>query len=411
MVETVPNAELVKIFTEAELSQEDCELVAQKFELDTVKKFVDIFDPESCNTPFRPQMFDKIPEWERQLGKVGRLRDALKIASEWEARRLGAVSARDAAELDDPIGTKQHEALCSAFKRKHNGLAIPTSWVWTETIIGRCFRALQLRRMDRDQSPCGPLKMYQTADDIQTILCSTQGATKQLAPGVSLTVQGQRPPDKPKQAMQLLDCWQYLWALTFWAHSFAISGCYPVDKADPAGSYQVELNDLYEHTAHAAAFVMKHLFGKQHLSKEKTFTELKRHDENIRALWGSTFRDHSDLTFSQCMKLPRVVAYAERAWETDYSMYQQQLALCNSTTSKAGAPRGPPGTPVRDTPRNRGGRGRGGRSKTPPRSGDRGRDKKRSRSRSRGRGKKRSRSREAPKLKIIEVRGNSATSS
>ena len=34
-------------------------------------------------------MFDKIPEWERQLGKVGRLRDALKIASEWEARRLG----------------------------------------------------------------------------------------------------------------------------------------------------------------------------------------------------------------------------------------------------------------------------------------------------------------------------------
>ena len=68
-------------------------------------------------------MFDKIPEWERQLGKVGRLRDALKIASEWEARRLGAVSARDAAELDDPIGTKQHEALCSAFKRKHNGLA------------------------------------------------------------------------------------------------------------------------------------------------------------------------------------------------------------------------------------------------------------------------------------------------
>ena len=43
---------------------------------------------------------------------------------------------------------------------------------------------------------------------------------------------------------------------------------------------------------------MKHLFGKQDLSKEKTFTELKRHDENIRALWGSTFRDNSDLTFS-----------------------------------------------------------------------------------------------------------------
>ena len=117
MADTVPDAELVKVFTEAQLSQEDCELVAQKFDIDTVKKFVDIFDHEDCHTPFRPQMFDKIPEWERQLGKVGRLRDALKIASEWESRRLGAVSARDAAELDDPIGTKQHEALCSAFKR------------------------------------------------------------------------------------------------------------------------------------------------------------------------------------------------------------------------------------------------------------------------------------------------------
>ena len=87
MVDTVPGAELVKVFTEAQLSQEDCALVSQKFDIDTVKKFVDIFDPEDCHTPFRPQMVDKIPEWERQLGKVGRLRDALKIASEWEAPR------------------------------------------------------------------------------------------------------------------------------------------------------------------------------------------------------------------------------------------------------------------------------------------------------------------------------------
>ena len=50
MVDTVPGAELV--FTEAQLSQEDCALVAQKFDIDTVKKFVDIFDPEDCHTPF-----------------------------------------------------------------------------------------------------------------------------------------------------------------------------------------------------------------------------------------------------------------------------------------------------------------------------------------------------------------------
>ena len=51
MVDTVPGAELVKVFTEAQLSQEDCELVAQKFEIDTVKKFVDIFDPETATRP------------------------------------------------------------------------------------------------------------------------------------------------------------------------------------------------------------------------------------------------------------------------------------------------------------------------------------------------------------------------
>ena len=93
-------------------------------------------------------------------------------------------------------------------------------------------------------------------------------------------------------------------------------------------------------------------------------------------------------------------AYSERAWETDYSMYQQQLALCNSTTSKAGgrAPLGPPGTPTRDPrkrPRNRG------------RSIDR--DKKGKRSRSTDHDKKRKRSRSkspkpAAKLKITEVK-------
>ena len=82
MVTCVPNGELVKVFAEALLPQEDCELVAQKFEIDTVKKFVQIFDHDDCQTPFRPQMFDKIPEWERKLDKVGLLRDALKIGTE-----------------------------------------------------------------------------------------------------------------------------------------------------------------------------------------------------------------------------------------------------------------------------------------------------------------------------------------
>ena len=59
MAECVPNIELVKVFAEAQLSKEDCELVAAKFEIDTVKKFVDIFDHADCKTPFRPQMFDK----------------------------------------------------------------------------------------------------------------------------------------------------------------------------------------------------------------------------------------------------------------------------------------------------------------------------------------------------------------
>ena len=36
--------------------------------------------------------------------------------------------------------------------------------------------------------------------------------------------------------MQITDCWQCLWSLTFWAHSFAISGCYPVDTVQ--GAYQ-----------------------------------------------------------------------------------------------------------------------------------------------------------------------------
>ena len=138
------------------------------------------------------------------------MRRVLTIGLEWEARRLGTILAGDAAELDDPIGTKAREALVDAFKAKHD-LTLPTSWTWTEGIIGRCYRTLQLRRVDRDLNPCGPLRMYQTGDEIQTILSSTQGATKQFAPNVTLTV-GHKPPDKPRQTMQITDCWQCIWA-------------------------------------------------------------------------------------------------------------------------------------------------------------------------------------------------------
>ena len=325
------------------------------------------------------------------------------------------MAARDAAELDDPIGTKHYEALCECFKKKHN-FNIPMSWVWTESIISRCFRTLQLRRVDRELSPYGQLKMYQTGDEIQTILSTTQGATQQLAPGVSFRVQGQKPPERPRPTMYIQDCWQYFWALTFWAHSFAISGCYPVDKAVPAGSYEVELDDLLAHTAQAAAFVMKHLFGKSgHLSKEKTFTELRRHDESIRALWGASFRENSTLTFSQCIKLDKVVAFAERSWDTDYSMYKQQLALCNATTSKAAGapPRGLPRPGAPDSPskrrRDRQKRNRGSRSTGRGRSGDRGRDK-RSRSRSRRGERKRSRNpKPTPSVRSPRLRKSSAT--
>ena len=89
--------------------------------------------------------------------------------------------------------------------------------------------------------------------------------------------------------MQITDCWQYIWALTFLARSLGISGCYKVDAAIPAGSYQVDLDGLRKHTAQAAAFVMKHLFCKDHLRKDKTFAELTRHDEAIRAKWGEIF--------------------------------------------------------------------------------------------------------------------------
>ena len=123
------------------------------------------------------------------------------------------------------------------------------------------------------------------------------------------------------------------------------------------------------------------------------------------------------LPFSQCMELEKVVAYSERAWETDYSMYQQQLALCNATTSKAGggggggggAPRSPTGAAAKDSPskrqRERQKRNRGGRSRSRARSNDRGREKKCSRSRSRGREKKRSRNpKPVAKPKINETK-------
>ena len=58
------------MFTEAGLTDEDCKLVSNIFGIDAVRKLVGIFDAADCNTPFRPQMFDKIPEWGRKVGRV-----------------------------------------------------------------------------------------------------------------------------------------------------------------------------------------------------------------------------------------------------------------------------------------------------------------------------------------------------
>ena len=165
---------------------------------------------------------------------------------------------------------------------------------------------------------------------------------------------------------------------------------YKVDVATPAGFYEVELDDLLRHTAQAGAFVTMHLFGKERLQKDKTFSELKWHDEAIRAKWGEIFRDNSALTSSHCINTEKMVALAERAWSTDHAMYRQQLALCTSTTSKAG---GDPVTRVRsgaaaqDSPSKR----KGERQKR--NRGSRSRGTGRSRGRSRGREKKRSCSR------------------
>ena len=74
------NGELKAIFMEAGLLDEDCLLVATEFEIDTIRKFVDFFDPAECNTAFSPQMLDQIPEWERKLGKGPLIRRALTTA-------------------------------------------------------------------------------------------------------------------------------------------------------------------------------------------------------------------------------------------------------------------------------------------------------------------------------------------
>ena len=64
------HGELKAVFLEAGSLDKGCFLVATKFEIDTIRKFVDCFDPAQCNTAFRPPMFQQIPEWERKLGKV-----------------------------------------------------------------------------------------------------------------------------------------------------------------------------------------------------------------------------------------------------------------------------------------------------------------------------------------------------
>ena len=386
-----PDAELLSLFDESGLAQEDCELVARTFEVSSVKLFCDFFEHPDVHANFKAQMFDHVPEWRQSLGKAPRLRKAWTTACEWERRRLGGVAAMGDVDLDTPIGIRQHDTLRQSFTLKH-GFTVPTSWVWTDPVLGRTYRSFHLRRTD--QGPCGRTQIWATSDEVLTIVSQSQGTSRQLMPGVSLTA-GQPAAPKPKPVMQIYDCWQYLKGLDYWAFSTAIAGCFKIEQTyeESPGArksrsvYMVELDDLLKHVAFAGGFVMKHL-TKNILSKEKTFSELRRHDEAVRAAWGVSFQENHNLSFSQAINLEKNVGFAERQWEEDYSILKQCTTLVLSQKgggSGAGGGGNSSGKPPHpDTPR----RDRKRRSRRRGRSGSRGR-----RQRSSSKAKLRSRSR------------------
>ena len=48
-----PNGEFIALFEKAGLSKEDCELVAERFELGDVKRFYEFFEPPEDNVNFK----------------------------------------------------------------------------------------------------------------------------------------------------------------------------------------------------------------------------------------------------------------------------------------------------------------------------------------------------------------------
>lgn len=369
MGDVTPNQELVVMFEKAGLTRADCELVAKSFEIPDVRGFYNHFEPPENNCNFKQQMFDHIPDWQMQWGKVGKLRVVWLTAVEWERRGLGSSGASNSAELDTPLGTAQHNTLRDAFKAKHH-LTIPPSWVWTDQMVGRTFRSLQLRRTE--QTMCGSIRIYPGSDDkgIMAIVTQPQGQTRNLMPGVSL-ISGAPTVPKVKPTMPIHDYWLYLHGLNFWAYSCAVAGCFKVEQQvlDPVSGnrrtnapFMVELDDLLKHVAQAHAFVTMHL-DKKLITKEKIFSELKRHDESIRHCWGGSFNEDSTITFSQSIRLEKNVAYAQRQWDEDYTMHKQvtDLVVHGGTTSKATG--GPPASRGLDnTPLRKGNGKRDGRS-------------------------------------------------
>ena len=376
--------DLYDVFTTNNLTRTDCELVAHQFGLTTISLFADFFENDDAKVPFKPQMFDKVQNWHGQEVKVPRLRQALRAARVINETRLGMTPGHDDKDLDAPIGTQQHKTLVDNFRQKH-AFDVPTAWYGCEQVLGRAFRALNMRRVTAD-----PLKIYASADAV-SVMIRTPAATR--LPGSTLAIQDvSRKPPPPKPIMQVHDPWQYLLALQFWLWTQVIAGCFQIDVTMTANGastttreWMIEMKDLMNHCACATAFVMKWSHGKGALDKVQLLKELKRHDESIRAAWNETFRRKTMITYSMAINEVENIGMASRHWDTDYAIWQQCQSLTLATTPKSGATNRPSHLTNGDTPTKRGDRGKGAkgdkgrrdRSRTPRK------DRKRSRSRSR----------------------------
>ena len=80
---TQPEADLLDLFAQIGLTQQDADLISQApWYLTNVKTFANNFDDREA---FRPQLFDKIHQWRGEEGKVARLKEAVDLAVTLEA--------------------------------------------------------------------------------------------------------------------------------------------------------------------------------------------------------------------------------------------------------------------------------------------------------------------------------------